>query len=139
MREGNSPNERLDLGKHAGNAFKEVYLQRQEKPGAKKLVQLKYFSKRMEDLTERNMGICGQLFLRGANWETGQTTHERSKKKNSDVREKRGDSTESEIISLDAILRLDGVPALDLRDLIVTVFTEIRIKVNKYRETCPHL
>ena len=31
-------------------------------------------------------------------------------------------STESEIISLDAGLRLDGIPALDLRDLIVFVF-----------------
>ena len=30
-------------------------------------------------------------------------------------------STESEMISLDAGLRLDGTPALDLRDLIVTV------------------
>ena len=30
-------------------------------------------------------------------------------------------STESEIISLDAGLRLDGIPALDLWDLIVTV------------------
>ena len=30
-------------------------------------------------------------------------------------------STESEIISLDARLRLDGIPALDLRDLIVAV------------------
>ena len=30
-------------------------------------------------------------------------------------------STESEIISLDAILRLDGIPALDLWDLIVAV------------------
>ena len=30
-------------------------------------------------------------------------------------------STESEIISLDAGLRLDGIPALDLRDLIVSV------------------
>ena len=30
-------------------------------------------------------------------------------------------STESEIISLDAGLRLDGIPALDLRDLIVAV------------------
>ena len=30
-------------------------------------------------------------------------------------------STESEIISLDAGLRLDGIPALDLRDLIVLV------------------
>ena len=31
-------------------------------------------------------------------------------------------STESQIISLDAGLRLDGVPALDLWDLIVAVF-----------------
>ena len=31
-------------------------------------------------------------------------------------------STESEIISLDAGLRLDGIPALDLRDLIGAVF-----------------
>ena len=31
-------------------------------------------------------------------------------------------STESEIISLDAGLRLDGLPALDLWDLIVSVF-----------------
>ena len=31
-------------------------------------------------------------------------------------------STESEIISLDAGLRLDGIPALDFWDLIVTVF-----------------
>ena len=31
-------------------------------------------------------------------------------------------STESEIISLDAGLRLDGIPALDLWDLIVFVF-----------------
>ena len=30
-------------------------------------------------------------------------------------------STESEVISLDAGLRLDGIPALDLWDLIVTV------------------
>ena len=30
-------------------------------------------------------------------------------------------STESEIISLDAGLRLDGIPALDVRDLIVAV------------------
>ena len=30
-------------------------------------------------------------------------------------------STESEIISLDAELRMDGIPALDLWDLIVTI------------------
>ena len=34
-------------------------------------------------------------------------------------------ATESEIISLVAGLRLDGIPALDLRDLIVLVFTMI--------------
>ena len=34
-------------------------------------------------------------------------------------------STESEIISLDAGLRLDGIPALDLRDLIVSVFESV--------------
>ena len=31
---------------------------RQEKPGAKKLVQSKYLLKRMEDLTKKNLGIC---------------------------------------------------------------------------------
>ena len=31
-------------------------------------------------------------------------------------------STESEIISLDTVLRLDGLPALELWDLIVSVF-----------------
>ena len=69
FREGNSPNERLDLGKRAGKTFREVYLKyqgycgwtvRQEKPGAKKLVQFKYFLKRMEDLTKKNLGICGK-------------------------------------------------------------------------------
>ena len=34
-------------------------------------------------------------------------------------------STEYEIISLDAGLRLDGIPALDLRDLINSVFGNI--------------
>ena len=34
-------------------------------------------------------------------------------------------STESEIISLDAGLRLDGLPALELRDLIVSVFGSV--------------
>ena len=41
-------------------------------------------------------------------------------------------STESEIISLDAGLRLDGKPALDLSDLIVT---ETRTRVIKNGET----
>ena len=40
------------------------------------------------------------------------------RKKQSSVSHK---STESEIISLDATLRLDGIPALDLWDLIVSV------------------
>ena len=45
-------------------------------------------------------------------------------------------STGSEIISLDAGLRLDGIPALDLWDLIVAVlFTETRIRVIKNGET----
>ena len=34
-------------------------------------------------------------------------------------------STESEIISLDAGLRLDGLPALELWDLIISVFGNI--------------
>ena len=56
-------------------------------------------------------------------------------------------STEAEIISLDAGLRFDGIPALDLRDLIVSVLgntTQNRIErgdplLNK-REICspPH-
>ena len=44
-------------------------------------------------------------------------------------------STESEIIPLDAGLRLDGIPALDLWDLIVTVLHETRIRVTKNGET----
>ena len=69
FREGNSPNERLDFGKHAWKTFRDVYLNdqvycswtmRQERPGPKKLVQFKYFLRRMEDLTKRNTGICGK-------------------------------------------------------------------------------
>ena len=69
FREGNSPNERLDFGKDAGKTFRDVYFNdqvycswtmRQERPGTKKLVQFKYFLRRMEDLTKRNMGICGK-------------------------------------------------------------------------------
>ena len=41
-------------------------------------------------------------------------------------------STESEFISLDARLRLDGIPALDLWDLIVSVF-ETRFRLLKDR------
>ena len=67
FREGNSPNERLDFGNHAGKTLRVVHLNdqeccswtmRQERPGAKKLVQFKYFLRSMEDLTRRNMGIC---------------------------------------------------------------------------------
>ena len=61
---------------------------RQERPGTKKLVQFKYFLGRMEDLTKRNLGICGKAdeierqlrdinfttVLRGADWEIGETT-----------------------------------------------------------------
>ena len=49
-------------------------------------------------------------------------------------------STESEIISLDAGLRLDGIPALDLRDLIVTVLGNTnQSNKNKARgDMCPN-
>ena len=69
FREGNSPDEIIDFGKHAGKTFKEVYLtdqeycnwtMRQERPAARKLVQFKYFLRRMQDLTKRNMGMCGK-------------------------------------------------------------------------------
>ena len=41
-------------------------------------------------------------------------------------------STESEIISLDAGLRLDGIPALDLWDLIVSVLeTRLRTMIDR--------
>ena len=43
-------------------------------------------------------------------------------------------STESEIISLDAGLRMDGIPALDLRDLL-QFFTGTHIRMIKYGET----
>ena len=33
---------------------------KQERPGTRKLVQFKYFLRRMQDLTKRNMGICGK-------------------------------------------------------------------------------
>ena len=65
FRKGNSPNERLDFGK----TFREVYLGdleycgwtvRQEKLTAQKLRQLNYFLQRMEDLTTKNLGICGK-------------------------------------------------------------------------------
>ena len=47
-------------------------------------------------------------------------------------------STESEIISLDAGLRLDGIPALDSRDLIVAVLGNTN-QSNKARgDMCPN-
>ena len=50
-------------------------------------------------------------------------------------------STESEIISLDASLRMDGIPALDLWDLVIEVFHSSSNKFTEnpkweYRETC---
>ena len=43
-------------------------------------------------------------------------------------------STESEFISLDAGLRLDGIPALDLRDLIVAVLHGNTYQSNQEQE-----
>ena len=40
-------------------------------------------------------------------------------------------STETEIISLDAGLRMDGVPALDLWDLVIEVFHSSPNQINK--------
>ena len=47
-------------------------------------------------------------------------------------------STESEIISLDAGLRLDGVPALDLWDLIVAVLGNTNQSNNARGDLCPN-
>ena len=44
-------------------------------------------------------------------------------------------STESEIISLDAGLRLDGLPALELWDLIVSVFGNVSRVSDRTRAT----
>ena len=69
FRQGNSPDEIIDFGKHAGKTFKDLYLtdqeycrwtMRQERPGARKLVQSKYFLRRMQDLTERNVEMSGK-------------------------------------------------------------------------------
>ena len=69
FREGNSPDEIIDFGKHVVKTFRDVYLNdqeycswtmKQERPGARKLVQFKYFLWRLQDLTKRNMGICGK-------------------------------------------------------------------------------
>ena len=45
-------------------------------------------------------------------------------------------STESEIISLDVGLRLDGIPALDLRDLIVAVLGNTYQSNQARRDMC---
>ena len=45
-------------------------------------------------------------------------------------------STESEIISLDAGLRLDGIPALDLWDLIVAVLGNTNHSNQARRDLC---
>ena len=44
-------------------------------------------------------------------------------------------STESEIISLDAGLRMDGLPALDLKDLVIEVLTNPSVHT---RNRCRH-
>ena len=43
-------------------------------------------------------------------------------------------STEAEIISLDAGLRMDGIPALDLWDLVIEVFHSSPNKTNKTKD-----
>ena len=47
-------------------------------------------------------------------------------------------STESEIISLDAGLRLDGIPALDLWDLIVAVLGNTNQSNKAWGDLCPN-
>ena len=69
FRGGDSPDEIINFGKHVGKTFRDVYLNDQEycswtmkheRPGARKLVQFKYFLGKMQDLTKRNMEICGK-------------------------------------------------------------------------------
>ena len=43
-------------------------------------------------------------------------------------------STEAEIISLDAGLRMDGIPAIDLWDLVIVVFHSSPIQANSARD-----
>ena len=45
-------------------------------------------------------------------------------------------STESEVISLDTGLRLDGLPALELWDLIVSVFGNVSHNFRSHGATC---
>ena len=44
-------------------------------------------------------------------------------------------STEAEVISLHAGLRIDGIPALDLWDLVIEVFSFVN-KPNKQNQRC---
>ena len=43
-------------------------------------------------------------------------------------------STEAEVLSLDAGLRMDGIPAFDLWDLVIEVFHSSRNQNNKTRD-----
>ena len=43
-------------------------------------------------------------------------------------------STEAEVISLDAGSRMDGIPALDLRDLVIEVFHSSPNQTNKTKD-----
>ena len=43
-------------------------------------------------------------------------------------------STEAEIISLDAGLRINGIPALDLWDLVIEVFRSSPNQTNKTKD-----
>ena len=45
-------------------------------------------------------------------------------------------STESEIISLDAGLRMDGIPAIDLWDLVIEVFHSSSNQPKKSKDNC---
>ena len=43
-------------------------------------------------------------------------------------------STEAEVISLDTGLRMDGIPALDLLDLVIEVFHPSSNQINKTKD-----
>ena len=43
-------------------------------------------------------------------------------------------SSEAEVISLDAGLRMDGIPALDLWDLVIEVFHSSTNQINKTKD-----
>ena len=44
-------------------------------------------------------------------------------------------STEAKIFSLDAVLRMDGIPALDLWDLVIEIFIPYRTTLNNQRKS----